>query len=158
MAKEKTTTVYSAEDYSYEDRLEGQQMTKEERYIKMVEYMNSIPDFNSHNGIKLTEISDGFASCKVELTPNSMNAQGFAHGGMIFSLLDVAAGYAAAYIDRRLVTQSANISFLRPAIGEYLIAKAEPIKVGKTISVVEARAYDNQDRLVAHATYTVFYT
>lgn len=158
MAEEKITTVCSAEDYSYEDTLEGQQMTKEERYEKMVEYMNSIPDFNSHNGIKLTALADNFASCKVELTPNSMNAQGMAHGGMVFALLDVAAGYAAAYIDRRLVTQAANISFLRPAVGEYLIAKAEPIKVGKTISVVEARAYDDQDRLVAHATFTVFYT
>ena len=147
-----------AVDYSYEDTLPGQQMTREERYERMIEYMNTVADFNLHNGIKLLELADNYASCKVELTPEVMNSQGIAHGGIVFAILDVAAGYAAAFVDRRLVTQAANISFLRPAVGEYLIAKAEPIKVGKTISVVEAKAFDDQDRLVAYATFTVFYT
>ena len=146
-----------AEDYSYEDKLEGQQMTKAERYEKIVEYMNEVPDFNYHNGIKLTRLADDFAECKIELTPESMNAQGIAHGGTVFSACDVAAGYAATYIDRRLVTQGASINFLRPVIGEYLIARAQPIKVGKTVSLVESRAYDDQDRLVAVATFTLFY-
>lgn len=146
-----------AEDYSYEDRLEGQQMTKEERYERMVEYMNTVPDFNYHNGIKLTRIADGFAECRIELTPESMNAQGMAHGGTVFAACDTAAGFAAAYVDRRLVTQGASINFLRPVVGEYLIARAEPIKVGKSVSLVEARAYDDQERLVAIATFTLFY-
>ena len=146
-----------AEDYSYEDKLEGQQMTKEERYEKMDEYMNTVPDFNLHNGIKLLKLADNYAECKVVLTPNSMNAQGIAHGGTVFSICDVAAGFAASYMDRRLVTQGANINFLRPVQGEYLIARAEPIKVGKTVSLVESRAYDDQDRLVAVATFTLFY-
>lgn len=145
-------------DYSYEDKLEGQQMTREERYAKMTEYMNDVQDFNRHNGIKITEFRDDYASCRVELTPDVMNAQGIAHGGIIFAICDVAAGFAAAGIDRRLVTQSANINFLRPAIGEFLVAKAEPIKIGKTVSVMEARAYDDQNRLVAEATYSLFYT
>ena len=146
-----------AEDYSYEDKLEGQQMTKEERYERMVEYMNTVPDFNLHNGIKLLKLADNFAECRVELTPNEMNSQGIAHGGIVFAICDVAAGFAGAFMDRRLVTQGANINFLRPASGEYLTARAEPVKVGKTVSVVEARAYDDQERLVAQATYTLFY-
>ncbi|PKM72571.1 MAG: hypothetical protein CVU91_09305 [Firmicutes bacterium HGW-Firmicutes-16] len=147
-----------SEDYSYEDNLAGQKMTKEERYSKMIDYMNSVPDFNLHNGIKLTELRDNFASCRVELTPESINAQGMAHGGLIFSICDVAAGFAAASIDRRCVTQASNINFLRPALGAYLTAKAEPIKVGKTISVVEARVYDDSGRLVAVSTFSIFYT
>ncbi len=146
-----------SEDYSYEDNLAGQKMTKEERYSKMIDYMNSVPDFNCHNGIKLTELRDNYASCRVELTPESINAQGMAHGGLIFSICDVAAGFAAASIDRRCVTQAANINFLRPAQGAYIFAKAEPIKIGKTISVVEARVYDDLERLVAVSTFSVFY-
>lgn len=139
------------------DKLEGQQMTRDERYERMVDYLNTVPDFNYHNGIKLLELRDSFASCKVELTADSMNPQGMAHGGIVFAICDVAAGYAAAFIDRPLVTQASSINFLRPAFGSYLIAKAEPIKVGKTVSVVEARAYDDQDRLVAIATVTLHY-
>ena len=149
---------FNAEEFNVEALFEAQRMSKEERYSQMIDYMNSITDFNSNNGIKLTELADNYASCRVELTPEAMNAQGFAHGGIVFSICDVAAGYAAASIDRRLVTQAANISFLRPAVGSYLIAKAEPIKVGKSISVVEAKVFDDQERLVAHSTFTVFYT
>ncbi|MDR1132316.1 MAG: PaaI family thioesterase [Oscillospiraceae bacterium] len=146
-----------AEDYNYEDTLIGQKMTREERYDRMVDYMNTIPDFNYHNGIKLTALRDGYAECRAVLTPDSENAQGMAHGGLIFSLCDVAASYAAAYIDRRCVTQSAGIHFLRPARGSCLVARAEPIKVGKTVSVVTARAYDDEERLVAEATFSLFY-
>lgn len=147
-----------AEDYSYEDKLAGQQMTKDERYAQMIEYMNDVHDFNYHNGIKLTELRDDYASCRVELTPESVNSQGIAHGGLVFAICDVAAGFAAANVDRRCVTQAANIYFLRPAMGEYLVAKAEPIKVGKTLSVMDVKAYDDQERLVAEASYTIFYT
>ena len=147
-----------SEDYSYEEQLAGQQMTKEERYSKMMEYMNSVPDFNYHNGIKLVELRDNYASCRVELVPEAINAQGMAHGGLIFSICDVAAGFSAASIDRRCVTQAANIYFLRPAQGAYLIAKAEPIKVGKTISVIATKVYDDMERLVAEATFSIFYT
>jgi len=146
-------------DYSYEDTLPGQQMTKEERYTQMVEYMNTVQDYNFHNGIKLIEITDNYASCRVELTPEVINSQGMAHGGIVFSICDVAAGFAAASIDRRLVTQGATINYLRPAaMGSILIAKAEPVKIGKTISVVEVRVYDEKERLIAQASFTVFYT
>ncbi|MGI5986329.1 MAG: PaaI family thioesterase [Clostridiales bacterium] len=150
--------AYNPEEFNVEAVLEGQRMTKEERYAQMIDYMNTVPDYNYHNGIKLIELADNYAACKVELTPETMNSQGMAHGGIIFAICDDAAGYAAAFIDRRLVTQGGNINFLRPATGSYLIAKAEPVKVGKNISIVESRAYDDQDRLVAHATFTLFYT
>lgn len=135
----------------------AQQMTKEERYAKMIDYLNTVEDFNYHNGLKLVELSDNHAVCKAELTPEAMNAQGMAHGGIIFALCDLAAGYATMSDDRRPVTQQGNINFLHPVTGEYLIARAEPIKIGKTVSVVESKAYDDRDRLVAEATYTVFY-
>ena len=54
-----------AVDYSYEDTLPGQQMTKEERYERMIEYMNTVEDFNLHNGIKLLALADNYASCRV---------------------------------------------------------------------------------------------
>lgn len=148
-----------APDYSYEDTLPGQQMTREERYARMIDYMNTVPDFNYHNGIKLTELKDNYAACSVELTPEAINANGFAHGGIVFSICDVAAGFAAASIDRRLVTEGATINYLRPAaLGSTLTAKAVPIKLGKTISVVEVRVNDEKERLIAQATFTVFYT
>ncbi len=135
----------------------AQQMTKEERYASMIDYLNTVEDYNFHNGMKLTELRDNYAACKVMLAPESMNSQGFTHGGLIFSLCDLAAGYAVMSEDRRPVTQQSNINFLRPGVGEYLFCEAEPIKLGKKVSVVESKVYDDQNRLIAEATYTFVY-
>ena len=135
----------------------AQQMTKEERYEIMIDYLNTVEDYNYHNGMKLTELRDNFAECRVELTPETMNSQGFAHGGIIYSLCDLAAGYSVMSEDNRPVTQQGNINYFRPAVGEYLICRAEPIKLGRKVSVVESKVTDDQNRVVAEATFTVVY-
>lgn len=121
---------------------------------KMIDYMNDVKDFNFHNGIKIVKISKGYAECRAELNPESNNAQGIAHGGLIFALADVASGYAADDDDRECVTSNGNINFLRPAMGSYLSAVAKPIKTGKKISVVECSVTDDRGKLVALATFT----
>ncbi len=121
---------------------------------KMIDYMNDVKDFNFHNGIKIVKISEGYAECRAELSPESNNAQGIAHGGLIFALADVSSGYAADYADRECVTANGNINFLRPAMGRYLKAVAKPIKVGKKISVVECSVTDDRGKLIALATFT----
>ncbi len=121
---------------------------------KMIDYMNDVKDFNYHNGIKIVKISNGYAECRVELSPESNNSQGIAHGGLIFALADVAAGYAADDDDRECVTSNSNINFLRPAMGSYLKAVAKPIKAGRKMSVVECSVTDERGKLIAIATFT----
>lgn len=135
----------------------AQQMTKEDRYASMIDYLNTVEDYNFHNGMKLIDLRDNYAACKVMLTQESMNPQGIAHGGIIFSLCDLAAGYAVMSDDRQPVTQQGNINFFRPGVGEYLFCEAEPIKVGKNVSVVESKVYDDQNHLIAEATYNIAY-
>ena len=69
-----------------------------------VRYINSFLGYNHHNGIKLIEVGDGHSIVEVQLTRNSMNPQGSAHGGLIFSIADTAAGCACmSETDRKIL-------------------------------------------------------
>lgn len=129
-----------------------------EKFQRMIDYMNGVVDFNFHNGIKLTEVREDYAECRVDLVPESFNAQGIVHGGLIFAICDVATGFALSGDDRPAVTGGASMNFLRPGLGTYLRAVGEPVKIGRRSAIVEGTVYDDQNRLIAKGTYTYFYT
>lgn len=129
-----------------------------EKYKPLIDYYNSMEEFNNHNGIVFTDMDDGYVECRVDLTSASVNGQGTAHGGLVFALADVVAGISVSPSERPCVTSSANISYLRPGLGSYLRAVGRPLKVGKKMAVGEAWVYDDQDRLVAKGTLSYCFT
>lgn len=133
-------------------------MDKACKYQAVIEYMSNIDCFNSYNGIKLTKLEDNYAEGCAELTGNSLNPNGKVHGGLIFALSDYIGGFVASGDRRSCVTQGASFSFLRPAIGAYLTSKAEAIKIGSNLAIVDVSTYDDQDKLVAKGTFTYFFT
>ena len=74
---------------------------------------------------------------KAKITKNSLNPYGIAHGGFIFGLGDTVLGMAASATGRPAVTLNSTINYLRPAKSEYIIAKAELIKAGKTLLMLD---------------------
>ena len=72
------------------------------------------------------------------------------HGGPIAALIDTAGDIAVAVIVKDGVpTINFRVDYLRPSIGEYLIARATPRRVGRTVGVVDIDVHDDQDRLTA---------
>ena len=113
--------------------------------------------FIKHNNISIVEIGKDSAILKAELTENSLNPYKIAHGGLIFGLGDTSMGVVARIEGRSAVTQSSTISYLRPATGSYLIAKAEMIKNGNTTCYLRTNIYDEKDNLVATMDGNYFY-
>ena len=128
-----------------------------EQYQGVIDYLHDIDCFNSYNGIYLTHFRDGYAQGKVKLTKNSLNPNGKVHGGLMFAMCDYIGGFVASADDRACVTQGSSFNFLRPASGEYLICKAEPVKIGSRLAIVEVSVFDDNDRLVAKGTFTYCY-
>ena len=92
------------------------QNTQEENkaiYLDPFRY-NQFHGFNSHNHIVVTEVGEGTSVVEVEMTQDAMNPLGMAHGGLIFSMCDVATGVAARTSGRITVTLDSSIQFLRP--------------------------------------------
>ena len=72
------------------------------------------------------------------------------HGGILAMLADIA-GHAvvAARLRHGVPTVDLRIDYLRMAQGAFLSAYATPVKVGRTLAVVDIRITDDQARLVA---------
>lgn len=114
--------------------------------------------FVVNNGIKI--VSDGVDSvvCSIDVTPSVLNAEGFVHGGIIFSLADIAFSVAANSENVRTVTLESNINYLAPAKEGCLVASAQCVRDGKNVSVYSVRVFDNNGKDVAIATFTGYKT
>jgi uncharacterized protein (TIGR00369 family) len=76
--------------------------------------------------------------------------RGYAHGGVLASLIDLAADYAvAARLGRGVPTIDMRVDYHRAAMPGSLIARAAVIKIGGTLATAEARIFDECDELIA---------
>lgn len=116
---------------------------------EMMRKVTEEPGFFKHNNFSFVDIKDDYAELRADLDENSMNPFNIAHGGLIFGLGDMTMGVAVATCGRHAVTLNANINYLRPGVGKYLIAKARVIKRGKTTSYLKCDIYNDKDVLVA---------
>lgn len=127
-------------------------MDKQE-YLNLV---NTRCEYNKYNHIYTTDIGPDFSVVEVELRPESLNPLGMAHGGLVYSLCDVAAGVAVGQRARTFVTLSGSLNFLRPGKGKKLRCEGRIIKPGRTVNVVETSVYDCSDTLTARGTFEIY--
>ena len=124
------------------------------------QYMNEAEGFNKVNGIRFPVVEEGYCECEVDITRSSLNPQGVAHGSLLFALCDCVTGMATASVGggRSMLTQSANIHFLRPGVSGTLHAKSRLIKSGRTTALCIGEVYDDDGRLLVTSQFEVFYT
>ena len=116
--------------------------------------------FTGFCGLEFYEIQDEGCTIRCRLRPEHLNPAGIAHGGLIATLTDVAAGTMALQADggrHNIVTQSCNIHFLRPGAGEVLFGKSRVIRKGSRVCVVAVDCVDESGTLVAASTYEIAY-
>lgn len=125
---------------------------------RQIEMTNSFVGFNRHNQIVAVDVDDGTSVIEVSLSKDSLNPLGIAHGGLIFSLCDVATGVAARSGGRNTVSQDASIYFLRPGVNTTkLTAKGRVIREGGRSGLAEAEVFSDDGTLIAKASVTVHY-
>ena len=80
------------------------------------------------------------------------NRSGFAHGGVITALLDVALGLTAKTVEqRKQATLSLSVQFLAPVrVGEFLIAECSVVKRTRSIMFMQG-SFRVDDRICATA-------
>lgn len=102
-------------------------------------------------GLKVAQASEGEIILTLpfrdELVVNP--AGGYIHGGILATLIDLAADWAlVVWTGKGVPTLNLHVDYHRPARGE-LTVKAKVIKRGKLASSAEAWVYDAEGRLVA---------
>ena len=100
--------------------------------------------------MQVLELKPGYAKITMPLSDKVKNGMGFAHGGTIFSLADIAFGAAANEgCENFVVTLSTSIEYLRPGALGPLMAEARMIRGGKRIQNYEVQVFDGAGELIA---------
>ncbi|MEO7336487.1 MAG: PaaI family thioesterase [Caldimonas sp.] len=114
-------------------------------------------------GIRLVEVGPGFVVAAMAHRPDLTQQHGFLHAGIVSTALDTACGYAAFTLmpaDVGVLTIEFKVNLLAPARGPELLIEGRVTKAGRTISVVDAQAFEPESgptarKLVATMTATI---
>ena len=112
-------------------------------------------------GFQVSNIEKGFLESTLEIKENHKTQDNFIHAGLIATMSDHTAGYAAYTLvpdDIRILTIEFKINFLKPAYGNALKCKSEIISHGKQIIVAQSTVLDIRDtyeKMVSKSTITL---
>jgi uncharacterized protein (TIGR00369 family) len=106
-------------------------------------------------GASVDSVDQGTVVLRLPIREDLTQQNGFLHAGAIASLADAACGYAAlsrtpARAD--VLSIEFKINMLAPAVGDYVLARAEVIRAGRTVMVCRADVvslHDGREKLVA---------
>ena len=115
-------------------------------------------------GAELTLVEPGVVEISLPYRKDLTQQDGYLHAGIITTIADSAAGYAAFSImpaGSGVLSVEFKVNLLRPAQGESFLARAEVLKPGKTLTVVRADVFAVQEAertLIATMLGTMFRT
>ena len=114
-------------------------------------------------GFRIVEVEAGRVVLGLSHRTDLTQQHGFLHAGILSTGLDTACGYAAFSLmpaDAGVLTIEFKVNLLAPALGPAMRFEATVTKAGRTISVVDARAFQSRSdgaerKLVATMTATI---
>ncbi len=121
------------------------------------EVLDSQP-FSVLLGAELTSFEVGSAEISLPIREELKQQHGFVHGGVVSYLADNCLTYAGGSIFGDSVTSEYKINYVRPAIGDRLIARSTVLSSGKRQAVCECKVFaisDEGETLVAVAQGTI---
>lgn len=127
------------------------------RSIRDVLSMVESHPLHRYIGVETIHAEAGKAHFSVEIGINTVNSRGAFHGGVVYTLCDMAC-YAALMSEltdgEDAVTHDIHVSLMRGAkIGDRVRFDGKVIKRGRNLGFMEAAAYLG-DQLIARATVT----
>ncbi len=95
-------------------------------------------------GASLDAVEEGRCVVSLPFSEDVAQQLGFFHGGIVGTLADVAGGYAAMSVmppGTDVVTLEYKINFLRPGVGDRLVAEGTAIRSGRTVTVARVDVF-----------------
>ena len=91
----------------------------------------------------------------LESVPPMFNPQGTLHGGIITTIMDISMGHLIKKVTGKAgITLEMKNQFLRPLIEGPGFCEGKFIRQGRSVSFLESRVWDVNEKLVAHGTST----
>lgn len=124
-------------------------MTDEKRQALMDFALDSEP-FDRHNHVHIVDVGDGWAKVELDIHLETLNRWGTPHGGILFTIADVACGMAILTVRAETcVTVNGSLDYLNaaPSSGK-LIATGRVNKVGGKLAYCESEVRDESGKLI----------
>lgn len=121
---------------------------KTTNYKQKVEESFRLQKFMDFIGAKLIKVEPGFCEIHLPYHENLTQQNGFFHAGIISTLADNAAGYASFTLmeeDASVLSVEFKLNLMAPGIGDLLIARANVLKSGKTLTICRADVFTRKD-------------
>jgi uncharacterized protein (TIGR00369 family) len=113
-------------------------------------------------GAEVVSIDPGVVVMALDRRPEVLQQNGLFHGGVIAYLIDnattAAAGTMIDRTQRTVITAEYKINLVSPSAGDRLTCRAEVVKPGRLLTVVDAKVYcrtNGKEKLVAVALATI---
>jgi len=111
-------------------------------FLAMGREVLSRQPFSRLLGAELVALEPGRCELAVKLSAELKQQDGFAHGGVVSYLADNALTYAGGTAMKvPVVTSEYKINYVRPAIGERLVARARATHVSRSQAVCQCEVY-----------------
>ncbi len=127
--------------------------------MESLEQRLAVGPFNRWLGFKVLKMDDSGLELKATWREDWVVGleRGYTHGGILASIIDVAADYAIAVrLGRPVPTIDLRVDYHKAAMPGDLIAKAKVVRMGGQYSTAEAYVYDTDGALVASGRGTYF--
>ena len=100
--------------------------------------------FSALLGAELLAFSADGAELKVPIRPEHKQQHGFVHGGVVSYAADNALTYAGGgVLGAGVVTSEFKINYVRPAMGDFLLARATVVYAGKSQAVCRCDVFSS---------------
>ena len=103
--------------------------------------------FIHHMGLVLDEVDTGEARMSITIESHHLQQNGFMHGGVTATLLDVVTGiaaYTAVPKEKNVVTADLKVSYLNPSTSKKVFAIGRIKKAGTFLIFCEGEVYDDR--------------
>lgn len=112
-------------------------------------------------GLEIVEVGERHAVVSMPVRAEAFNSTGNLHGGALATLIDVAAGTAAARGSgfepgrQSIVTADLHVRYLGRPHGDMVYARGEVLKAGRQLIVVDCKVSDAEKRVIASADFSM---
>lgn len=132
-------------------------MTDADRQAAIAGYIQT-DHFAAYLGAEIEAIEPGYSRVTLTVSEDMQNFHGMTHGGLIFSLGDIAFAAASNSHGQTAVALNVNISFLKPTrAGDQLMAEAREQHMGGRTALYEITVTERRTgHLVARSQAMVY--
>ncbi len=133
----------------------------DKKYSKRVKDSFDRQNFMKLINAKLADVQPGYCEIHIPYHENLTQQHGFFHAGIISTVADNTAGYAAFSLmneNSSVLTVEFKINLISPADGELLIGKSKVLKNGRTLTICQSEVFvikDGKEKLCAVAQLTI---